>query len=86
MEKHTILVTGCAGKVGKHVVKAARLAGNFVVGLDLARGVFDAPVDAGADENADVYLQVDLNSIGDIMSSILRFKPCAVIHVAAMYV
>jgi len=75
-----VLVTGALGKVGKHVVAAFRRGGHFVVGLDLARGVFDTP---GPDD-CDVYLQSNLMNEGEVFSAIARFRPRAVVHVAAI--
>lgn len=78
----TFLVTGCQGKVGRHVVKHCIAAGIEVVGVDLARGIYDAP-EAG-DPFPKVYIQADLQDAGAVYSTIARFKPDSVIHVAAI--
>ena len=39
--RKTVIVTGSQGKVGKHVVRCLAARGVRVVGIDLARGVFD---------------------------------------------
>lgn len=78
-----VLVTGSAGKVGRHVVLALRAKGVFVVGVDLVRGVFDTPL-PGITAVPDVYIQADLQQPGDAYSCIARFRPDAVIHVAAI--
>jgi UDP-glucose 4-epimerase len=86
MEKRrTILVTGSAGKVGRHTVAKARAAGFRVVGVDLARGVFDTPL-AGDLFTPDEYISGDLAAdAGLMLSTLLRFAPVeAVIHVAAI--
>lgn len=80
-----VLVTGAAGKVGKHVY-AALLADPAVTAIfltDLARGVYDTPL-AGDVLSAAGYTQADLLDAGSVYSLIVSCKPDAVIHVAAI--
>lgn len=76
------LVTGCQGKIGKHVVALCRASGIDCVGIDTVRGVYDAP--APGDPFPSEYIQADLQDAGAVYSTIARFKPDAVIHVAAI--
>lgn len=78
----TYLVTGCQGKVGAHVVEKCREAGIQCVGIDLSRGVYDTPV--ASERFPSVYIQADLQDAGSVFSTIARFKPDVVIHVAAI--
>ncbi len=75
-----ILVTGSTGKVGRHVVQSFLAKGDFVIGIDLARGVFDTPLET----DPSVYMQADLLDAGAVYSCISRFTPDAVVHVAAI--
>ena len=73
-----ILVTGCAGKVGRPTLKALRAAGHQVTGVDIV------PRKAG-----DRHAMADLTDFGvamGIMSGIdmLSGKPDAVIHLAGI--
>jgi len=79
----TILVTGSQGKVGRHVVANLAARGVHVVGVDLARGVYDtwAGPSSGWPET---YIQADLLDAGAVFSTVARFAPAAVVHVAAI--
>jgi len=82
MSRKTILVTGCQGKVGRHVVRELESQGVHVVGIDLTRGVYDTWYPGcGFPET---YIQCDLQDAGAVYSNLARFKPDAVIHVAAI--
>ena len=78
----TVLVTGCQGKVGRHVAAAFKAHGWKVVGIDLARGIYDAPKEN--DPFPETYIQCDLADAGAVFSTVARFKPDAVCHVAAI--
>jgi nucleoside-diphosphate-sugar epimerase len=81
--RSTVLVTGCQGKVGRHVVAALEARGDVhVVGIDLQRGVYDTwSQGCGFPET---YMQCDLLDAGAVYSCVARFSPCAVVHVAAI--
>lgn len=83
MSRPTILVTGCQGKVGKHVVANLAKRGIHCVGIDLVRGEYDTwkGPSSGWPET---YLQGDLCDAGVMFSCVSRFSPIAVIHVAAI--
>lgn len=83
MQRQTVLVTGSQGKVGKHVVANLARRGLHVVGIDLARGVYDTwgGIESGWPET---YIQCDLLDAGAVFSTVSRFSPCAVVHVAAI--
>jgi hypothetical protein len=78
----TYLITGCQGKVGVHVVEKCRIAGIHCVGIDLVRGIYDAP--SSGDKYPPVYIQADLQDAGVMFSTISRFKPDVVVHIAAI--
>jgi UDP-glucose 4-epimerase len=80
--RSVILVTGCQGKVGKHVVRELEGRGHHVVGCDLLRGVYDSW--APGSGWPETYMQCDLMDAGAVYSCVARFKPSAVVHVAAI--
>ncbi|WP_449063289.1 NAD-dependent epimerase/dehydratase family protein [Planomonospora algeriensis] len=69
------LVTGSAGRLGRSVVSALAAAGHEVIGVDSMPGT---PVDA-ADS-----LPADLTDLGEAYEVIARFRPDAVVHLAAI--
>lgn len=77
-----VVVTGSLGKVGRHTVAQLLAAGHFVVGVDLGRGVHDAPI--AGEASPQVYVQADLEDAGSVYAIVARFKPDAVVHVAAI--
>lgn len=79
----TVLVTGSQGKVGRHVVANLAARGIHVVGVDLARGVYDTWA-GSASGWPETYVQADLLDAGAAFSCIARFSPAAVVHVAAI--
>jgi len=93
--KQRVIVTGALGKCGIRVVQAFHKLGWEVVATDVVRGVFDTPT-AGAkdplgrgsasfiDQPPFNYQQADLTNAGDVLSMVLRFKPDAVVHIAAI--
>ncbi|MBO2462353.1 NAD-dependent epimerase/dehydratase family protein [Actinomadura violacea] len=72
-----VLVTGSAGRMGRSVVGALAAAGHEVVGVDSAPGT---PRDAAE------TLPADLTDLGETHSAIARFRPDAVVHLAAIAV
>lgn len=79
--RQIIVVTGCQGKVGKHVVRELEARPDIhVVGLDLVRGVYDTW--APGSGWPETYLQADLQDAGAVYSCVARFKPASVIHVS----
>ncbi|MFE3449250.1 NAD-dependent epimerase/dehydratase family protein [Nonomuraea sp. NPDC059194] len=69
------LVTGSAGRLGRSVVSALAAAGHEVIGVDTAPGT---PDDAAA------TLPADLTDLGEAYQVIARFRPEAVLHLAAI--
>ncbi|GGL07186.1 NAD-dependent epimerase/dehydratase family protein [Planomonospora parontospora] len=69
------LVTGSAGRLGRSVVSALAAAGHEVIGVDNMPGT---PADA-ADS-----LPADLTDLGEAYEVIARFRPDAVVHLAAI--
>ncbi|MBG0830203.1 NAD(P)-dependent oxidoreductase [Planomonospora sp. ID67723] len=69
------LVTGSAGRLGRSVVSALAAAGHEVIGVDRAPGT---PADAAAS------LPADLTDLGEAYEVIARFRPDAVVHLAAI--
>ena len=78
----TILVTGCQGKVGSTVAAHFAREGFDVVGVDLLRGVYDTPTPG--DGFPATYIQADLEDAGACFALVARFKPAAIVHVAAI--
>ncbi|QFG23244.1 NAD(P)-dependent oxidoreductase [Actinomadura sp. WMMB 499] len=72
-----VLVTGSAGRLGRSVVTMLGAAGHEVIGVDQAPGT---PRDAAA------TLPADLTDPGEAYSVITRFRPDAVVHLAAIAV
>jgi UDP-glucose 4-epimerase len=72
-----VLVTGSAGRLGRSVVTTLAGAGHEVIGVDTAAGT---PGDA-----ADT-LPADLTDLGEAHSVITRYRPDAVVHLAAIAV
>jgi nucleoside-diphosphate-sugar epimerase len=77
-----ILLTGSQGKVGSTTARHFAAAGHDVIGVDLARGVYDAPT--AADPFPSTYIQADLEDAGAVFALVARFKPDAIVHVAAI--
>lgn len=72
-----VLVTGSAGRLGRSVVTTLAAAGHEVIGVDSAPGT---PEEAAAE------LPADLTDLGEAHSVITRFRPDAVVHLAAIAV
>lgn len=72
-----VLVTGSAGRLGRSVVTTLAAAGHEVIGVDSAPGT---PAEAAAE------LPADLTDLGEAHSVITRFRPDAVVHLAAIAV
>jgi nucleoside-diphosphate-sugar epimerase len=70
-----ILVTGSAGRFGRSVVAALAEAGHEVIGVDVAPG---SPPDCAA------TLPADLTDLGEAFEVMARFRPAAVVHLAAV--
>ncbi|GAA4135341.1 NAD(P)-dependent oxidoreductase [Actinomadura keratinilytica] len=70
-----ILVTGSAGRLGRSVVTALAEAGHEVIGVDPAPGT---PAAAAA------VLPADLTDLGEAFEAMARFRPRAVVHLAAI--
>jgi UDP-glucose 4-epimerase len=81
-EMATVLITGCLGRVGARVASAFAKQGNVVVGMDLGRGVFEAP--ASSDRHPPNYIQADLQDAGAAYAAIARYRPAVVVHSAAI--
>ena len=64
------LVTGSSGRLGRSVVAALREAGHEVIGVDIAPPAFPA----------------DLTDLGETYGVMTRFRPDAVVHLAAVAV
>ncbi|HUR05711.1 MAG TPA: NAD(P)-dependent oxidoreductase [Nonomuraea sp.] len=69
------LVTGSAGRLGRSVVVSLAQAGHEVIGIDAVPGT---PVEAA------VTLPADLTNLGEAYDVMARFRPDAVIHLAAI--
>ncbi|WP_061294281.1 NAD-dependent epimerase/dehydratase family protein [Herbidospora cretacea] len=69
-----VLVTGSAGRFGRSVVVALADAGHEVVGIDTAAGT---PARA-------LWLPADLTDLGEAFEVMTRFRPDAVVHLAAV--
>ncbi|TMR40716.1 NAD-dependent epimerase/dehydratase family protein [Actinomadura geliboluensis] len=72
-----VLVTGSAGRLGRSVVTTLAAAGHEVIGVDTAPGT---PLDAAG------TLPADLTDLGEAHSVVARFRPDAVVHLAAIAV
>ncbi|TDE32489.1 NAD(P)-dependent oxidoreductase [Actinomadura sp. 6K520] len=72
-----VLVTGSAGRLGRSVVTTLAAAGHEVIGVDSAPGT---PGEAAQS------LPADLTDLGEAHSAITRFRPDAVVHLAAIAV
>ncbi|MER6828084.1 NAD(P)-dependent oxidoreductase [Streptosporangium sp. NPDC000563] len=72
-----VLVTGSAGRLGRSVVTSLAAAGHEVIGVDSAPGT---PREAAS------ALPADLTDLGEAHSVIARFRPQAVVHLAAIAV
>ncbi|GIH24250.1 nucleoside-diphosphate-sugar epimerase [Acrocarpospora phusangensis] len=70
-----VLVTGSAGRFGRSVVVALAQAGHEVIGIDTAPGT---PAEAA------VTLPADLTDLGEAFGVMSRFRPDAVVHLAAV--
>lgn len=69
------LVTGSAGRFGRSVVTALAGAGHEVIGVDTVPGT---PADAAE------TLPADLTDLGEAFEVMTRFRPDAVVHLAAI--
>lgn len=69
------LVTGSAGRLGRSVVASLAQAGHEVIGVDVIPGT---PAEAAA------ALPADLTNLGEAYDVMARFRPDAVIHLAAI--
>ena len=72
-----ILVTGASGFVGRHLCKYLAENGDFTVALTRSTG------GSKFVEGADVQCTCSLEDISAIRSVLARFKPEAIIHLAA---
>lgn len=70
-----VLVTGSAGRLGRSVVTTLAQAGLEVIGVDTAPGT---PGQAAA------TMPADLTDLGEVYGVMTRFRPDAVIHLAAI--
>nr|WP_202638604.1 NAD(P)-dependent oxidoreductase [Bailinhaonella thermotolerans] len=70
-----ILVTGSAGRLGRSVTAALAQSGHEVIGVDVAPG------DGGEEA---VRLPADLTDLGEAYGVMNRFRPEAVVHLAAI--
>ncbi|GAA5054008.1 NAD(P)-dependent oxidoreductase [Thermocatellispora tengchongensis] len=70
-----ILVTGSAGRFGRSVVRALSDAGHEVVGVDTKPGT---PHDCAE------VLPADLTDLGEAFEVMARYRPRAVVHLAAI--
>lgn len=70
-----VLVTGSAGRLGRSVVTALASAGHEVTGVDLHPG---HPADCAA------VLPADVSDLGEAFEVMARFRPEAVVHLAAV--
>ncbi|MBC6458224.1 NAD(P)-dependent oxidoreductase [Actinomadura sp. HBU206391] len=71
-----VLVTGSSGRFGRSVVTALATAGHEVIGVDPAPGT---PRDHAA-----AVLPADLTDLGEAYEAMARFRPRAVVHLAAI--
>ncbi|WP_066365051.1 NAD-dependent epimerase/dehydratase family protein [Herbidospora mongoliensis] len=69
-----VLVTGSSGRFGRSVVVALVDAGHEVIGIDTAAGT---PAQAS-------FLPADLTDLGEAFGVMTRFRPDAVVHLAAV--
>ncbi|MBO3749449.1 NAD(P)-dependent oxidoreductase [Streptosporangiaceae bacterium NEAU-GS5] len=69
------LITGSAGRFGRSVVAVLAAAGHEVIGVDTAPGT---PREAAA------TLPADLTDLGEAYEVLTRFRPDAVVHLAAI--
>ncbi|MEV0586065.1 NAD(P)-dependent oxidoreductase [Nonomuraea sp. NPDC050310] len=69
------LVTGSAGRLGRSVVTAFAAAGHEVIGVDSAPGT--PPEAAG-------HLPADLTDLGETYQVLARYRPDAIVHLAAI--
>ncbi|GLW08506.1 nucleoside-diphosphate-sugar epimerase [Microtetraspora sp. NBRC 13810] len=74
-----ILVTGSAGRFGRSVVRALAQAGHEVLGVDTAPGTPPTDMPAGV-----ATLPADLTDLGEAFEVMARFRPRAVVHLAAV--
>jgi nucleoside-diphosphate-sugar epimerase len=74
-EASSVLVTGSAGRFGRSVAVALAAAGHEVIGIDPAPGT---PGECAA------TLPADLTDIGEAYEVMARFRPRAVVHLAAI--
>ncbi|WP_396446491.1 NAD-dependent epimerase/dehydratase family protein [Actinomadura sp.] len=72
-----VLVTGSAGRLGRSVVTTLAAAGHEVIGVDSAPGTPREAAEA---------LPADLTDLGEAHSALTRFRPEAVVHLAAIAV
>lgn len=70
-----VLVTGSAGRYGRSVVAALAATGAEVVGVDRA---------PGTPQEASEVLPADLTDLGEAYEVMSRFRPSAVVHLAAI--
>ncbi|KAB2349551.1 NAD-dependent epimerase/dehydratase family protein [Actinomadura rudentiformis] len=70
-----VLVTGSAGRFGRSVVAELVAAGHEVIGIDPAPGT---PVGCAS------VLPADLTDLGEAYGVLSRFRPSAVVHLAAI--
>ncbi|MCF6523954.1 NAD(P)-dependent oxidoreductase [Streptomyces sp. JJ36] len=70
-----VLVTGSAGRLGRSVVTALASAGHEVTGVDLRPG---EPAGCAA------VLPADVSDLGEAYDVLSRFRPQAVVHLAAI--
>jgi nucleoside-diphosphate-sugar epimerase len=70
-----VLVTGSAGRLGRSVVAELAAAGHEVIGVDMA---------PGAGDGCAVTLPADLTDLGEAYEVMARFRPEAVVHLAAI--
>lgn len=73
-----VLVTGAAGFVGHHLVNELRSAGHVVATTDAL------PADAPAAAGLPSYTSADLRDRDSMRALVRKFKPDAVIHLAAI--
>lgn len=70
-----IVVTGSAGRLGRSVVTALTAAGHEVIGVDVA---------AGTPSCCAQVLPADLSEAGEAFEVMARYRPAAVVHLAAI--
>ncbi len=69
------LVTGSAGRLGRSLVTTLAQAGHEVIGVDAT---------AGTPDEAAATLPADLSDLGETYDVMARFRPDAVVHLAAI--